>query len=89
MDNIHGEPFLLVKSILDGAVKKGDTVRFQVMGKMPVCDLCIVHLPIFANKKELAFMTVLDGKAGILYYWKPGMNKLQRLGKFSSIQSGK
>ena len=78
---MHGEPFLLVKSILDEAVKKGDTVRFQVMGKMPVCDLCIVHLPIFANKKELAFMTVLDGKEGLLYYWKPGMIELEILGQ--------
>lgn len=33
-----------------------------------------------AGKTGVRFMTVIDRKEGIIYYWKPGMTDLEELG---------
>jgi len=63
-----------------GLIKKGDSMTISVTGK-GVCDYCQVDLSSMAKKTGLGFMTVVDRTRGRVYYWRPGMDELQELGR--------
>ena len=78
LGNAHAEVAYLQRLYEGGLVKKGDTVTLSVAGKA-VCDNCVEHLPLMAEKIGLRFMTVTESVTGITYYWHPGMKELLRL----------
>ncbi|CAK7065987.1 MAG: hypothetical protein DELT_03119 [Desulfovibrio sp.] len=77
--NAHAEIAFMQHAYESGLIKAGDSITLPVTGKA-VCRNCQRHLPLMAQKTGVRFMTVIDRKEGIIYYWKPGMTDLEELG---------
>jgi hypothetical protein len=79
LDNSHAEVAFMQKAYDSGLIKAGDSITIPVAGQKVRLD-CVEHLPIMAEKTGIHFMTVIDRKEGIVYYWTHGIAKLKRLG---------
>ena len=88
-DNLHAEMNIMQSAIRSGVVKKSGTMEIVVAGKREVCRDCRVQLPVVAEEFGLRFMTVVDKKAGVVYYWRQGLSELEPLGDLSAAQPGK
>jgi hypothetical protein len=78
IENSHAEVVFMQNAHDAGLIKAGDTMTLSVTGRR-VCDNCQMHLPLMAEKTGLRFMTVVDRKRGVVYYWHQGMKKLSVL----------
>ena len=58
-----------------GLIKPGASITIPVVGQK-VCKHCLWQLPLIAEKTGLKFMTVIDKTDNVIYYWRPGLDKL-------------